>query len=104
MNRSHKLNNYHILNNFHKIINFPKINNFHTLIIFIELLTSIQLLTFYTIKINFFRELKPSSENKNYKIKNFYSMKHLIQKIKNEPSNWKRLFSNHISDTGSVLK
>ena len=31
-------------------------------------------------------------------------MKHLIQKIKKWTLNWKRLFSNHISDKWSVLK
>ena len=31
-------------------------------------------------------------------------MKHLIQNIKKWATNWKKLFSNHISDKGSVLK
>ena len=37
-------------------------------------------------------------------MKIFYSMKHLLRKIKKWTRNWKRLFSKHTSDNWSALK
>lgn len=38
------------------------------------------------------------------KIKNFYDSKDTIKKVKHQPTEWKKIFGNHISDKGLISK